>query len=1283
MSDPAPKPEASAGPEPTWRVHKRPWEAPAPGTPPSDPISVASLRAAQRQSWLQGERTPAEEYLRLYPALAALPQQVLDLIYGEYELRQQLGEKPSLAEYQRRFPQFAEQLGKPVEVYWGPTGAEDAAAQAVTRRFVVGRDVPAAEPPAPLPLPCIPGYEILAELGRGGMGIVYKARQVRLKRWVALKTLVLGALAGPDARQRLRAEAEAVARLVHPNIVQVYEVGEEDGRPFCVLEYVNGGSLDEHFDGTPMPARVAAELVETLARAVHHAHEHGIVHRDLKPSNILLQAAFPVEDGNDLPRPYREPGPLDLARWQPKVTDFGIAKSLDGSARHTQTGTVLGTPGYMSPEQAGGDPRAVGPAADVYSLGALLYELLTGQVVFRGLTLLDTLDQIRHREPVSPRLLQPKVPRDLETACLKCLQKDPRRRYACARALADDLRAFLEQRPIQARPVGRVERLGRWCRRQPVLAALSAALVVAVAAGLAGVTWKWREAEANRWRAGVAQHAAEEKQEQAEQERQSAQRFSAHLLRERGLNLLQAGEFDHGLLWLGRGLEVCPADDDSLRTSLRRLLGAWGAHLHPQRAVLAHPPTQPKWVHTVAVSPDGRTIATGRADGLARLWNLPAGGRDGGPLSASPRATLPHGGRVTTLAFSPDGLTLVTAGPDGIARLWDVATGRPLEIVLPHQGRINAVVFSPDGRTLLTTSDDHTGRVWDAATGAARGQVLRHEARVRPGGFSPDGRTVLTGSDDGTVRLWDAASGRPVGGVLHHGHAVRAAVFSPDGKAILTGGNDGAARLWDAATGKPLLKPLLYTKPVAAVAISPDGQVLATGCEDKTVRLWRADTGEVIGRSLLHDGAVYVVAFSRDGKLLLSAGGEYSARLWDVEARQLLGSPLRHQGDLESAVFTPDDRFVVTASEDGTVRVWEIGACRSVGTPVGPRQNPIQALALRKDGQCLWTASRTARGYDLVTGQFVAEVRHPSGAVGSVALSPDGATVLTGGYDGRVRLWDAATGVPRGGPMRHAPPSWVHGVAFSPDGRWLVSASGDYDTHGNAWEKAREKAAVAGLWDAASGQLLVELRGHVREVIAVAVSPDGQVIATASRDRTARLWDRSGKSVGAPLRHHDWVTSVAFSPDGRTLLTASNDRYARLWEIATGELAGPPLRHPNEVLTAAFSPDGLTVATGCIDGRVRLWDAAAGKELGRPLRHPASVRSLVFLPDGRALVTACDDGQARRWDVPTVLDRQDQDVQLWLEVQTGFALDAKGGLLPLDEQGWRKRFQELQTREPK
>jgi tetratricopeptide (TPR) repeat protein len=428
----------------------------------SDTAHLTELRFDQRRRWQAGERVTVETYLEQEPGLNADPDAVLELICNEMVLREEAGAPPSLEEYLERFPQHAAELRIQFEVHQlleaSPTSGGAGGEEGVTAWL------PAAAPPL-APGASLPGYEILGELGRGGMGVVYRARHLALKRVVALKVILAGTHAGARERAGFHAEAEAVARLQHPNIVQIYDIAEHNGLPYFSLELVDGHSLEHCAGGKQLPVNEAAQIIQTLARAIHYAHQQGVIHRDLKPSNILLSG-----------------------EGTPKITDFGVAKLLDATSGRTRTGDFIGTPHYMAPEQAAGKSRDMGPAADVYALGAILYQLLTGRTPFQGNSVLEVLEQVRSREPAPPSHLQAKVPRDLDTICLKCLEKSPQARYTSAHDLAEDLGRFLAGEPIRARPPGWWERLGKWSRRHRTAAALvgvsGAALVSLLLLGL-------------------------------------------------------------------------------------------------------------------------------------------------------------------------------------------------------------------------------------------------------------------------------------------------------------------------------------------------------------------------------------------------------------------------------------------------------------------------------------------------------------------------------------------------------------------------------------------------------------------------------------------------------------------------------------------------------------------------------------------------------------------------------------------------------------------------------
>src|SRR4051812_24667173 len=543
--------------------------------------------------------------------------------------------------------------------------------------------------PAPQPVPVIPGYRVEGELGRGGMGVVYRARQVRLNRDVALKMILAGRHAGAEAAARFLAEAEAVAQLQHPNIVQIFHIDEHDGFPYFEMEYVGGGSLAARLDGTPRPPRQAARLVETLAGAMAEAHRRGVVHRDLKPANILL-----------------------TTEGVPKVADFGLAKLLDAESGLTRTGSILGSPSYMAPEQAEGKTKDVGPAADLYALGAILYELLTGRPPFRGATVLETLQQVKTVEPVPPSRLVPGTPRDAETIALKCLQKDPGKRYGSATTLAEDLRRFQAGVPIVARPVGSVERTWRWCRRNPVLAGSLGATAAALVAVAALAT-------------AFAVNQAEARKESNRRLQESRLRVAAFDY-ERGQDACEKGEIGLGLLRLVQSWRSARAAGDpgtDWRRTARTGLSAWQRH-HPKLgAVFSHGAK----VWSVAFSPDGKTVITGSYDNTARLWDASTGRQLGQPLM--------HQNAVRAVAFSRDGTTAITGSDDNTARLWDASTGRQLGQPLTHQGAVSAVACSRAGTTVLTGCEDSTARLWDASTGRPIGQPLRHQHVVRAAAF--------------------------------------------------------------------------------------------------------------------------------------------------------------------------------------------------------------------------------------------------------------------------------------------------------------------------------------------------------------------------------------------------------------------------------------------------------------------------------------------------------------------------------------------------------------------
>jgi WD40 repeat protein len=932
--------------------------------------------------------------------------------------------------------------------------------------------------------PTVPGYQILGELGRGGMGVVYKARQVSLGRLVALKMILAGDCAGTEELARFRAEVEAVARLQHPNLVQVYEVGERDGRPYFAMEFVDGGSLDGRAGGRPQSPKWAAQMVETLARAIHTVHQRGIVHRDLKPGNVLLTA-----DG------------------APKVADFGLAKRLDAEGP-TVTGDILGTPSYMPPEQAAGRTREIGPAADVYSLGAILYELLTGRPPFDGETPWETVNRITSEEAVTPRRLQPRIPRDLETICLKCLQKEPRKRYVSARALADDLRRFLDDEPIQARRIGLWERAVKWARRRPAAAALlvvSCLAALALAAG--GIVYEVRLSQ-----------ALNEATNNAEESRRRLVRLQVA----EGTHALDEGDWLGSLVWFAEALNLDPGDAKRERMHRAR----FGAVLRRcPRLILLGLHDAP--VCAARFSPDGRLLITASEDQTAQVWDVRAGKSVGTPLR--------HDGAVLTAAFSPDGQAVVTAGADGAARVWDVATRRALLPPLRHGGTVVAAAFSSDGRCLLTASADSTARLWDATTGNPLAPPLQHRATVRCGAFSRDGRRVVTASDDSTARVWDAANGEPVTPPLVHAGAVNWASFDPDGRRVVTACADGTARVWDAATGQPLPGVLKHRAAVVRDSFSPDGRRILTASDDHTACIWDATTGELLTPALQQDSAITSAAFNPDGTRAVTAGDDNTACLWDAATGEWLPPVLRQQGSVRYAGFSPDGRWVVTAGNDNAVRVWDVSVLADAGVWSDRQAQPPAPRAARwtsPDGRRAVTAegSHGAHIRDTATGEPIGPLLRHCSAVLFAAFSPDSRRVVTASDDNTARVWDAATGELLAQPLKHK--GTVRFASFSPDGELLVTAANDRS---------------ARVWDAGTGEPLTPSLKFGEPI--QQASFDGELVRLTGTGGTAWTCDLRGDDrLAADLMNVAWLLSGTRIDPERGPLPLEPDVLRRTWQ---------------------------------------------------------------------------------------------------------------------------------------
>ncbi len=1043
---------------------------------------------------------------------------------------------------------------------------------------------------AALPPPdALPGYEILGEIHRGGQGVVYEAMQKATRRRVAIKIMREGPFAGWRDRARFDREVQVLGALKHPSIVTIHDSGIASGSQFFVMDYIAGAPLDAWLAAGPRSIDEILRLFLQVCDAVNAAHLKGIIHRDLKPGNIRVD-----DEG------------------RPQILDFGLAKVAGAdqernTAGMTVIGQFVGSLPWTSPEQVQGTLEQVDTRTDVYALGVILYQMLTGTFPYDVAgPMRDVLNRIVSSEPVPPSSLRSEIDRDLEAIVLRCLQKEPQRRYQTAGELARDIERYRSGQPVAARGDSGWYLLAKTLRRYRVPVTVAAAFAALVGISLLASLSLWRQAVLQRDRAVAArqeqdrqrrradEQAAEARQARivAENERTRAEQQAEQLRRTSYLGQIALARSAWEQKYLTRAEQILAGCDPDLRgwewSYLWRLC---------RRATLLDIRADSECVRAMALSPDGRRLVTAGCDGVLRLWDS----TNGDALARFEG----HRDQVNTVAFSPDGQWIASGGRDKTLRLWDARTGSP-RILQKDAQYIHCVRFSPDGKLLVAAGQSRTLTFWDVASGALIRTTPAQEKEISCVAWSPDGRHVVCGEllnpfiGRCRIRVLDAATGESIKELAGPPGAVLSVAYSPDGRLIAAGGGMapggrdalGTLKLFDAGTGEERLSLRGHEGFVDALAFSPDGKLLATagfprtpafGMEaDRTLKVWDVATGTEQTTYSAHSGGGRAVAWSTDGTRIFSAGMDGRCKVWP-------SSP------------PPEARVLY----QGTVPVRKIA--------LGPDGKHLVALAGRREAEPRATASmHTVHILDLATGQNTRTLIERQGAILGLAWSPDGRYIACG-LDRNVRIWERTTGVPQ--LTLAGADATVEALAFNHDGT-MVGAVAGY-------------AAV--LWTVPGGREFRRL-SHTDMPSTIAFSSDSHWLATTLARGEIRLWDLRDPRESRAIPTDPGLNGAWFSPDSTHLASAHTNGVIALWDVATGERVTTMFGSQRSVEWLDFSPDGRRLASCTADMMLRVWDVASGGSVYDVRAHDGPVLCVRFSPDGLTIATCGQDGAIKLWE---------------------------------------------------
>jgi len=1113
-------------------------------------------------------------------------------------------------------------------------------------------------------------YELIEEIARGGMGVIFRARQLSLNRIVALKVILLGQFATTNDVRRFHAEAESAAALRHEGIVPVYASGEYEGNPYFSMQFIEGTTLSEMVSKSSIEGRAAAKLLSSIADAVTYAHLKGVIHRDLKPSNILVNR-----------------------QGKPIITDFGLAKRTDTPPNLTGTGQIIGTPNFMSPEQASGLNHLTSTRSDIYSLGAILYAMLAGKPPFDAGTMIETLKQVATEMPAPLPRIKHKVDKDLEIIALKCLNKNPAERYQNAADLKADVDRYLSHQPIKASPASFATRASRWCRRNPVPATLSAILAtLVIALAIGGPIIAYHQSKLQR----RTRQSLEEQNKLAQELHASTAAINANLVKiytERGDAAVSAGNH----------LAALPSYTAALKGSIESGQREWG-HRFRVGSILQH-----------AAVPTS-------------MWELP--------------------GQPSATALSAGKEYVACTSRSGDFCLWNIITNEKVFSSTSKRRVSSATInFFDNDKKLLHTSGSQL-RVLDLSSPGTPLVDIKMAAIIRAVAVDAGNQFCVVGTRDGQVTLLDIETGELIYECEHHKNTIRSVAISAKAGRIISACDDGRTKLFELATGQ-LIHTARQNKPTNHIEFSPDGKKYLCCSDDNTMLILNAETGQPHSTPVNCSSNIQTAKFNHASSQIATGTSDATVQIWDSDTSAALTHPMMHKNSIRFLEFNADDTLLVTSSTDHTSCVWDSHTGAPVCPPM-PHSYIVEAsFFIRDDGILTVSGDRMIRHWKLQNKSMVSMTQTPNGISNALAVSQDGSLFITGGTTGLVQITKTKTNTRQGGLIDHG--KEITCIAMSPDNDLIVvgdtsiatsiyrlSRPGErIQTSNNDalfTMKAREKKPLlsvqfspdgsrllvvhdgneASVYRTDTGVLLYNIR-HSRSLLNAKFSQDGTRILSASRDGTAILWDaQTGDPTGIELVHKDYVDACAISPDGKIIASGSRDHTAKILNVQTGEQIGPNLQHQGGIVSITFAPDGKSVATGSRDGvariwrlnqlnmpltmqaglgrvfvkyspdgnilltanekQIRLWDTVDGKSLGTVLSHHSDIDEFYVTPDSNLIIASTVDGNIKTWQMPSADMSPIHELEARVELVTGYRADFRQGLKLLTPRQLRKRI---------